>query len=148
MSNQKLKLDFNEKRTEVFVGESEAEYLKIQKLYRVLNECNNTKTKVFVHCAMGMSRSATSVIMFLMKQFHMKLSTACDYVKAHREIVDPNDGFMEQLKRFENCHFRFLTEIDESESDVSPNLDISQDNGMDNELPSSNNDNYQDSEYD
>ena len=58
-------------------------------------------TKCLVHCAMGMSRSATSVIMFIMRLFSMKLEDAFEFVKTQREATDPNDGFMEQLRKFE-----------------------------------------------
>lgn len=120
ISNQKLKLDFYNKQTDVFVGEQEAEYLKIQKFYRIINEFNpNLTTKVFVHCAMGMSRSATSVIMYIMKQFHMSMEDALEFVKTQREETDPNDGFLEQLKRFEENNFQFLNEED-IESNESP----------------------------
>jgi len=37
--------------------------------------------KVLVHCAMGMSRSATSVIMYLMRKFKVKHDDALDLVK-------------------------------------------------------------------
>ena len=44
---------------------------------------------------MGMSRSATSVLMFLMRIFSMKLEDAFEFVKTQRQKTDPNDGFME-----------------------------------------------------
>ena len=59
---------------------------------------------------MGMSRSATSVIMFIMRLFSMKLKDAFEFVKTQREKTDPNDGFMEQLRRFEDTAFLFEDE--------------------------------------
>ena len=59
---------------------------------------------------MGMSRSATSVIMFIMRLFSMKLKDAFEFVKTQREKTDPNDGFMEQLRGFEANHFTFNNE--------------------------------------
>ena len=67
-------------------------------------------TKCLVHCAMGMSRSATSVIMFIMRLFSMKLEDAFEFVKTQREATDPNDGFMEQLRSFEKTAFSFEQE--------------------------------------
>ena len=67
-------------------------------------------TKCLVHCAMGMSRSATSVIMFIMRLFSMKLEDAFEFVKTQREATDPNDGFMEQLRSFEKTAFAFEQE--------------------------------------
>ena len=42
---------------------------------------------------MGMSRSATCVIMYLMKKFLLSFDDAFDIVKLRREKIDPNDGF-------------------------------------------------------
>ena len=56
---------------------------------------------------MGMSRSATSVIMFIMRLFSMRLEDAFEFVKTQREATDPNDGFLEQLKLFEETSFAF-----------------------------------------
>ena len=59
---------------------------------------------------MGMSRSATSVIMFIMRLFSMKLDDAYEFVKTQREATDPNEGFMEQLRFFEENQFMFPSE--------------------------------------
>jgi protein-tyrosine phosphatase len=42
---------------------------------------------------MGMSRSSSLVIAFLMKEYGMKYSQAKSYAKRKREIVQPNEGF-------------------------------------------------------
>jgi dual specificity phosphatase 12 len=42
---------------------------------------------------MGVSRSASCVIMFIMKKFKLGFKDALEFVKAKRPIVDPNDGF-------------------------------------------------------
>lgn len=47
-----------------------------------------------MHCAMGMSRSATVVIMYLMKKFGFNLNDAMSLVKERRQVVDPNSGFV------------------------------------------------------
>ena len=57
-------------------------YVKIQKFFRKINDSNpDNQSKVLVHCAMGMSRSATSVIMFLMRTFSCKFDDAFEFVK-------------------------------------------------------------------
>lgn len=49
-----------------------------------------------------MSRSATIVISYLMKRFaEMNLEKALRYVKSKRPIVNPNDGFIRQLRNYE-----------------------------------------------
>nr|XP_055032334.1 dual specificity protein phosphatase 13-like [Misgurnus anguillicaudatus]XP_055032335.1 dual specificity protein phosphatase 13-like [Misgurnus anguillicaudatus] len=53
--------------------------------------------KVLVHCAMGLSRSSTLVLAYLMIYEDMTLVEAIKAVTEHRNIC-PNSGFMEQLR--------------------------------------------------
>ncbi|OCK73916.1 phosphatases II [Lepidopterella palustris CBS 459.81] len=53
---------------------------------------------VFVHCAMGKSRSATLVIAYLMAEHHLAPSQALAQLCESRPVCDPNSGFMEQLE--------------------------------------------------
>lgn len=55
---------------------------------------------MFVHCYAGVSRSATVVLAYLMKEQGLTLSAAFKFVKARRFIL-PNDGFKAQLRKFE-----------------------------------------------
>jgi len=52
---------------------------------------------VLVHCAAGISRSASVVIAYLMMTRGMTLAEAYQYVKSRRPIVEPNPGFIQQL---------------------------------------------------
>ncbi|XP_065526732.1 dual specificity protein phosphatase 13B-like isoform X1 [Lathamus discolor] len=52
--------------------------------------------KVLVHCGMGISRSATLVLAFLMICEDMSLADAIQTVRSHRGIC-PNSGFLKQL---------------------------------------------------
>ncbi|XP_064174444.1 dual specificity protein phosphatase 13B-like isoform X3 [Anguilla rostrata] len=56
--------------------------------------------KVLVHCAMGVSRSATLVLAFLMICENLTLVEAINAVRQHRDIC-PNAGFLSQLRRLE-----------------------------------------------
>uniref|UniRef100_A0A3Q2GNV0 Dual specificity phosphatase 13a n=1 Tax=Cyprinodon variegatus TaxID=28743 RepID=A0A3Q2GNV0_CYPVA len=53
--------------------------------------------KVFVHCLMGVSRSATLVLAFLMIVEDLRLQEAVAAVRQHRDIC-PNAGFLMQLR--------------------------------------------------
>jgi protein tyrosine/serine phosphatase len=64
---------------------------------------------VYVHCAAGVSRSATVVIAYLMFREKMCLRMAFDYVKKCRPVVEPNDGFMKQLIELEDLLFGIET---------------------------------------
>ncbi|XP_034464834.1 dual specificity protein phosphatase 13-like [Hippoglossus hippoglossus] len=53
--------------------------------------------RVFVHCLMGVSRSATLVLAFLMIIEGLSLQEAVAAVRPHRDIC-PNPGFLQQLR--------------------------------------------------
>lgn len=53
--------------------------------------------RVLVHCFAGISRSATVVIAYLMKKCNMTFNEAYKFVKARRNIINPNMGFVYQL---------------------------------------------------
>ena len=54
--------------------------------------------KVLVHCARGISRSATLALAFLMIKEGLTLVEAVEAVRRHRNVL-PNVGFLNQL-----CH--------------------------------------------
>ena len=75
-----------------------------QNIIQYFGECLNFikgEEKILVHCMAGASRSATIVIAYLMWIQKMKFDDALNFVNSKRPIVDPNDGFREQLKIFE-----------------------------------------------
>ena len=60
----------------------------------------NSKNNILIHCLLGMSRSASLVIFYLMKEKGWDYDTCYKYAKERRPIVDPNYGFAEQLKDY------------------------------------------------
>jgi len=56
---------------------------------------------VFVHCAMGKSRSATLVVAYLIWKYKLDSKTALDQLCEGRPVCDPNPGFKEQLEVWE-----------------------------------------------
>lgn len=71
----------------------------------------NIKNRLLVHCAMGKSRSATIILMYIMKKFQLPYTKAFELVKERREKIDINSGFVEQLKEFELNGFKFKPDI-------------------------------------
>ncbi|PSN46363.1 hypothetical protein C0J52_12918 [Blattella germanica] len=57
--------------------------------------------KVLVHCLMGMSRSSTCVLSYLMIKEGMTAADALRRVRLNREIY-PNEGFLHQLAELDN----------------------------------------------
>ena len=56
---------------------------------------------VLVHCAQGVSRSATIVASYLMRKENMSCNDALAFIKYLRPVSGPNDGFRTQLKQLE-----------------------------------------------
>ncbi|KAF9930189.1 Dual specificity protein phosphatase 10 [Linnemannia zychae] len=57
--------------------------------------------KVLVHCQLGVSRSASLVIAYVMKTLQMGLTDAYELVKARSAVISPNMSLMYQLSEFE-----------------------------------------------
>lgn len=58
--------------------------------------------KVLVHCAAGISRSASVVLAYLMRRDHCSLDQALATLRAIRPCVSPNPAFMAELRRRES----------------------------------------------
>lgn len=56
--------------------------------------------KVLVHCAYGVSRSASIVIAYLIKKNGYTYEEAYEKVKKRRNIIEPNEGFKRQLRLY------------------------------------------------
>jgi len=70
-------------------------------VYNVIQKAISENKNVMVHCAAGISRSPTLVIAYLMIENRWTYDEAYDYVRNRRDIIDPNDGFVKQLKNLE-----------------------------------------------
>ena len=69
--------------------------------YKFIKEAKDNDGKVLVHCKMGISRSATITICFMMKEHGKDLATALQHAKDRRSIVNPNKSFLKQLEVYE-----------------------------------------------
>ncbi|XP_042349228.1 protein phosphatase Slingshot homolog 3 [Plectropomus leopardus] len=68
--------------------------------FNFINTARKSGQAVLVHCKMGISRSASTVIAYAMKQQRWSLDVALTYVRDCRAIVKPNEGFMKQLQTY------------------------------------------------
>jgi hypothetical protein len=56
---------------------------------------------IMIHCNLGISRSSTVLIAYLMSRYKLCLFSAFKYVKDKRLQIAPNYSFLRQLKQFE-----------------------------------------------
>ncbi|KAH9249460.1 hypothetical protein BASA81_012822 [Batrachochytrium salamandrivorans] len=66
-----------------------------------IEDCISSGENILVHCHQGISRSATLVIAYVAWKLDLDVASALGYVKARRSIVSPNQGFLNQLAKFE-----------------------------------------------
>ncbi|XVF07090.1 hypothetical protein REPUB_Repub06bG0108300 [Reevesia pubescens] len=61
---------------------------------------------VLVHCFAGVSRSAAIITAYLMRTEQLSQEDALESLRQSCEFVCPNDGFLEQLKMFEEMSYK------------------------------------------
>ncbi|XP_042287092.1 protein phosphatase Slingshot homolog 2b isoform X1 [Thunnus thynnus] len=69
--------------------------------YKFISRAKKAGSKCLVHCKMGISRSAATVIAYAMKEYGWDLKKAFDYVKERRAVTKPNPSFMRQLEEYQ-----------------------------------------------
>ncbi|XP_039761172.1 dual specificity protein phosphatase 1B-like isoform X2 [Pararge aegeria] len=63
------------------------------------------KGNVLVHCHFGVSRSATLVIAYIMEKYQMSFEKAYHFVRQKRRFINPNPGFVAQLKEYQRLNY-------------------------------------------
>ena len=61
----------------------------------------NSGGTVLLHWAAGISRSGSMMVAYVMVKEKMTFEDALKYVQERRKKVCPNEGFVQQLKKFE-----------------------------------------------
>eukprot|EP01061_Rhynchopus_euleeides_P019420 TRINITY_DN31893_c0_g1_i1.p1 TRINITY_DN31893_c0_g1~~TRINITY_DN31893_c0_g1_i1.p1 ORF type:complete len:240 (+),score=77.88 TRINITY_DN31893_c0_g1_i1:184-903(+) len=72
-----------------------------ESVIQFIEEARSRQGKVLVHCRHGVSRSATLVIAYLIKQLCIPLVLAKDVVKQARPMINPNLGFVDALINYQ-----------------------------------------------
>ena len=67
-----------------------------------INKVRTEGGSILVHCKMGLSRSPTFIIAFLIKYYGFTVDSAINYLKRKRPYVNINHGFIEQLHQYES----------------------------------------------
>ena len=55
---------------------------------------------ILVHCYMGISRSSSFIIFYLMKEEKWDYDTCFEFVRKKRPCIEPNYGFENQLRKY------------------------------------------------
>lgn len=83
---------------DIYDNESEPIHLIFDKTNNIIDFHLNRGQTVLVNCYMGISRSATIIIAYLMNKFKIPFKRAYSFVLSKRPIINPNKGFIRQLK--------------------------------------------------
>lgn len=81
--------------------DADSEDLLYEQCYNFIHQARENNGKVLIHCWMGISRSSSITIMYMMKHKRMKFLDAYQLVKRQRPQISPNYGFIQSLKQFE-----------------------------------------------
>ena len=56
---------------------------------------------ILIHCKLGISRSPSFVLAYLMKYYNFSFENALEFLRKKRPQVNPNEGFMNYLDKYE-----------------------------------------------
>lgn len=91
--------------TNIFVEALDLEEFRIADLFgkciQIIDEVHQNSGIIYVHCNAGVSRSPTIVAAYLMHYSKISCSEAIDMIKLVRPKINPNHGFLKQLRDFE-----------------------------------------------
>ena len=73
----------------------------LEKATDFLNKAKTNKGIALVHCQLGISRSTSCVIAYMIKYMGYSTLGALDFIKKKRPQVMPNIGFLQQLTNYE-----------------------------------------------
>jgi protein-tyrosine phosphatase len=82
-------------------SEQESILPAVERGHQFIEDAKRNGKSVLVHCELGISRSASVVLSYLMKYHNMTFKQAWQHTKERRRIILPNHGYMRQLQAFE-----------------------------------------------
>jgi dual specificity phosphatase 12 len=69
-----------------------------------INKCKSERGHLLVHCKYAISRSVSFVIAYLIKYMRYKTDYALKFIQEKRKQIRPNQGFLEQLYKYEEYY--------------------------------------------
>ena len=78
--------------------EDEVLFPQFEYAYKIIKQYK--KTNIFIHCMAGVSRSASLVIFYIMKEKKWDYDKSFEFVQKIRTFINPNSDFVNQLKEY------------------------------------------------
>ena len=99
--NKKLPNDIKELHLKIKDSDDFELYIYFDEANEFINKCKTEGNTLLVHCKLGISRSASFIIAYLIKYHKMSVKEALEFVKQKRNQIKPNEGFINQLHEYE-----------------------------------------------
>ena len=93
----------------------------LEKATSFINQAQINNGIILVHCQLGISRSTSCVIAYMIKYMGYTAMNALDFIKKKRCHVMPNFGFIQQLLTYEKNHMGEADRKKEKEKDNNEN---------------------------
>ena len=85
---------------------NDSPYFQIQSFFdktnSFINKAKVSGGNILIHCQLGISRSTTCLIAYMIKYLGYTTLSAIQFIKKKRSKIMPNFGFIQQLKNYEN----------------------------------------------
>jgi protein-tyrosine phosphatase len=72
-----------------------------------IEECQKAGGNILIHCMCGISRSVTIIGAYLIKKHKYSFNETIEFLKNKKQSINPNDGFMNQLRKYEKKYKLF-----------------------------------------
>lgn len=73
-----------------------------------IDDAQKRNFPIYIHCDMGISRSSTTLIAYLMKKWRKSYEEVYNFVRRRRNVIYPNFGFQAQLKLYEKMGYNIV----------------------------------------
>jgi len=103
-NNEKLPKEIKELHLKIYDYEEFDISGFFEKANDFINQCKSEKGVMLVHCKLGISRSATLVLAYLIKNLGYTVDSALQFLVQKRDRVNPNKGFIKQLYSYEQLN--------------------------------------------
>jgi protein-tyrosine phosphatase len=87
-------------RTEMHDIPSETIINRVEAAFKFISETlrRDPNAKILIHCHMGISRSASVAIYYLMRRYGVSFKYAMSLLKSRHSVTNPNVGYASQLQ--------------------------------------------------